>query len=608
MIYGFVALSFLALAAAAFFLRSVRVLKQDAAHATPAADPSVQQHVIRSDVRFEEMQVLQKIADGATVPAVLEACTAMLEKQFPGDTFRVAQGAGYDDDGAEWTPLAVVDKRNDWSIQRLARPGSEAPSPEIVSLAASVARVAISFHHRTAQQRIQTDHDPLTTVLTRGAVLGVLERLIELDESVGVIYVDVDEFKEINDTLGHDAGDHVLVAIADRLTAVVSGSGFDACVGRLGGDEFICVLAGMIPDDLEAVAAELVDAMTEPIDTGIQRLTTSLSLGLVAIESHEVTTAVDLLKDADAALYEVKRAGRNGYRLYDDELRALTDERNRLERDLAQSISSGRGIHAELQPQFNRDLKLVGFEALGRWERPGVGPVGADQFIPVAVERGLVGAFDRVVFDHVTGVISSSAADDVSLGLVSINVSAERLAMPSFVEDVLGAMHRERIPQGRLAIEITESSLIENIDMHAKRLAELRSRGVRVAIDDFGTGYSSLSYLRSLPVDIVKLDKEFVKDIDTSAESAAIAEAVVTLARALGIMTVAEGVERKSQLQVLRNMGCDIFQGFLLGRPLKTTSAHGLARKADGKPAEPTGAMADASLLDDDVDDTPAAA
>ncbi len=583
MIYGFLGLTIIAVGAALFFYRSSRVLRSDA-DAQPAG-PSVDVHakVQRSDVRFDEVQILQKISEGATVPMVLEACTELLEKQFPDDKFRVAQGAGFDSDGAEWVSLAVVDKRNDWSIQRRERPGSEPPTPELVSLAAAVARVAISFHHRTAQQRIQTDHDPLTTVLTRGAVIGVLERLLELDESVGIIYVDVDEFKEINDTLGHDAGDHVLVAIADRLTAVVSGSGFDACVGRLGGDEFICVIAGMTTDDLEAIAAQLVAAMTETIDTGIQRITTSLSLGLVAVEAQEVTSAVDLMKDADAALYEVKRAGRNGFRLYDDELRALTDERNRLERDLAASITTGTGIHAELQPQFNRDLKLVGFEALGRWNRPGVGPVVADQFIPVAVERGLVGAFDRVVFEHVTNVIASSAAEDVSLGLVSINVSAERLAMPSFVEDVLGCMHTAKIPAGRLAIEITESSLIENIDLNAKRLASLRSHGVRVAIDDFGTGYSSLSYLRDLPVDIVKLDKEFVKDIDTSQQSAAIAEAVVALARALGIMTIAEGVERKSQLQVLRAMGCDIFQGFLLGKPLTTTTAHGLARKADGR-------------------------
>lgn len=541
-------------------------------------------------LRDDESAVLAMIAEDKEMATVLQRITQMLSAQYPSSRFRIVNDNLLDDqvvDGV-WQVLPRTSTAMGWELQAKVSP-EDTIEPAVMVMAADLARLTLDKAQNRTTLRYQADHDALTGLLSRRAVLDAIDNAILVGDSVGVVYCDVDEFKAVNDTLGHQAGDDLLVGISHRFKEAVREVPFECHPGRIGGDEYLLVAVGATQAQLETLVEQFSFDIQAPFSLRLSSISTSLSIG-VSFRSHSEHSLAgsdrhEMLREADIALYQVKRSGRNSFRFFDAELRAIEEERKLLEEDLRQSITNRSGLFAEFQPQFDTRMQLVGFEALGRWDRQGVGPVSPAKFIPIAVERNMMADFDLELFRTVADVLGHYRRQGQRLGKVSINVSAERLEDPDFVRTTLEVLRRGAIDPTTVVLEITESSLLNDLRERGRRLEELRAWGIRIAIDDFGTGYSSLSYLRDLPVDIVKLDREFVSDIDSSPMSQAIVQAILTLSKVLELEVVAEGIERKSQIEVLAGLGCDIFQGFLLGRPLSIDTATALAARQ--WPADP---------------------
>ncbi len=587
------------------------------AHRETEVDPHAQS---RLRLRDDEARVLEQIAADTDTTEVLNSITQLLAGQYPGAQFRIINDDLFDHEMVDrtWTILARTDTDLGWVLQANLDPDAPEPTDEVLTLAQDLARLALDKARSRTHLRYQADHDALTGLLSRRAVLSTLDRAIASGESIGLVYCDIDKFKEINDTLGHQAGDDLLCGISYRLTEAASGAPFDCRVGRLGGDEYLIVTSGADDRQMTAFVEELSFAIRAPFNFGGTTISTSLSLGAAFTPAREhgapVPDSAELLKESDLALYQVKRNGRDSYRFFDDELRGILDDQRKLQADLAKSIKSRSGIHAMFQPQFDENRELLGFEALGRWYRQGLGLVSPENFLSVAAEHGLMADFDYEVFNHVSQVLGTMRRQGRQLGSVSINVSAERLEKKDFVQSTLDVLRRHSIDPRSVVLEITESSLLRDLHERGKRLEQLRTWGVKIAIDDFGTGYSSLSYLRELPVDIVKLDKDFVSDIDTSVESRAIVRAILALARALDLDVIAEGVEREEQFTILSDLGCTIFQGFLLGRPLELDAARDIAERrwqpdpfgaayewSDGPPVDASSLHDNEALIEESV-------
>ncbi len=533
-------------------------------------------------LREDEARALEMIAEDQDTKAILEAITTLLSNQYPGSRFRIVTDDLFDQEpvDATWPIVVRTETGVGWVLQAVVQTGAT-PEAEVVGLAQDLARLAIDKARHRRTLRYQADHDALTGLLSRRAVLEVLDLAIGLGETVGTVYCDIDKFKEINDTLGHQVGDELLIAIAQRLQDAADEAPFACEAGRLGGDEYLLVASGAERDDMVRFVDGLSFAMRAPFAFEAATISTSLSIGASFSADREDSQAeldgAEILRESDLALYQVKRNGRNDFRFFDAELREIQAENKAIEEDLRKSISQRSGLYAQFQPQFDADGDLVGFEALGRWSRQGKGMVPPDEFIPIAVERGLMAKLDLEIFRHTVNVVSNLRSEGQNLGSIAINVSAERLEDPKFVSSTIEVLRRASIDPRTVVLEITESSLLNDVRERGRRLEQLRAWGVRIAIDDFGTGYSSLSYLRDLPVDIVKLDKEFVSQIERSAEAQAIVSAILALAKVMKLEVIAEGIEREPQRKVLADLGCDLFQGFMLGRPLVVDDAQDLA-------------------------------
>ncbi len=526
-------------------------------------------------LRDDESAILEMIAGDAECSVVVRAVSDMLAAQFPGSRFRFVRANSGRPVRVDhtWPVIEKSDLDDAWVLQAVLVDPNETPDPEVIALAQDLARLALDKARDRDSLQYQADHDALTSLLSRRAILAELDRCVGADDAVGLVYGDVDFFKSINDRFGHMAGDHLLTEVARRMRVLIDDSAIQIAPGRLGGDEFLCVASGCTESELLQFAERLEFAMQAPVSIGTVTLSATMSIGVALRPDGSDIDSAELLREADVALYQVKRNGRNAVRLYDDELRAWTVERKKMEEDLASSISTRSGVHADFQPQYDANLRLIGFEALGRWYRQGAGVVSPTEFIPIAVEGGLMADFDVEIFRHVVQVLGAYRREGRAFGQVSINVSAERLERNDFVDTTLAMLRAAAVDPRDVVLEITESSLLRDLSERGRRLEELRRWGLRIAIDDFGTGYSSLSYLRELPVDIVKLDKEFVADIETSSESRAIVEAIMALAQALDLTVVAEGVERRQQFEILKGFGCDVYQGFLFGRALQRNQA-----------------------------------
>jgi diguanylate cyclase (GGDEF)-like protein/PAS domain S-box-containing protein len=425
-----------------------------------------------------------------------------------------------------------------------------------------------SRHEYEEQLKHRALHDTLTGLPNRA----LFERDLELalarrrrhGGGIGVMFLDIDRFKTINDSLGHAIGDRILVAVGARLQALVRPGD---TLARFGGDEFTLLCDGLEPGAAADIAHRMLRALEAPLrlETG-ETFTFTASIGVALAD--EQSDAASLVRDADVAMYRAKEKGRAGYELFDEMLRARAIRRLETETALRDALSRSQ-LRLLFQPVVRiPDGELIGCEALLRWERPEVGLVAPGDFIPLAEETGLIvpiGAWALSEACRQTLPLLALAGDR-PFG-VSVNLSARQLNDPDLLTTVRGALAETGFPAPRLCLEITESALMSDPRAALPILEELKSLGVRLAVDDFGTGYSSLSYLKRFPVDVLKIDRSFVDGIASDPDDEAIAQAVIALARSLRLEVVAEGIETAEQLQALHRLGCGGGQGFLFGRP-----------------------------------------
>jgi diguanylate cyclase (GGDEF)-like protein len=380
-----------------------------------------------------------------------------------------------------------------------------------------------------------------------------------------MLFLDLDNFKQVNDTLGHNFGDQLLIRVVERLRGCLRDSD---TISRQGGDEFIVLLNGVATEEQAARAANrVIEALAKPITIGTQDVFVSASIGIVLFP-RDGDGLDALLKNADVAMYHAKSEGRNRFAFYHDSMRQATAKRLSLERDLRLAIE-GEQFELHYQPQIDVSTgRIVGLEALIRWNHPTLGKLWPKHFIAAAEEAGLIMAIWEWVF--VAALIQHNAWQQQGLPPITIGVN---LSSVQFADAGLSARVQEiasvvGVPLEHIEFELTESALVADFDRALATLQALRGMGVKVAIDDFGTGYSSLSYLRKLPIDKLKLDHSFTADAVASQEGAAIARAIIAMGQSLNLLLVAEGVETQQQIEVLMDMGCTTMQGYLLSRPL----------------------------------------
>ena len=421
-----------------------------------------------------------------------------------------------------------------------------------------------AFEHELARRAL---HDGLTGLPNRALLLDRVELgLVGLERdavALAVIFCDVDRFKRINDSLGHAAGDRLLRELAARLTSAVRPGD---TVARFGGDEFvICcpTVAGI--SDAEQIAERLAELLREPFDLGVTSVHVQGSFGL-AIATDADAGAAEMIRRADQAMYVAKKAG-GGVRLYEDKMAADVNEQLLLEEQLRSAL-----VRGEFEVYYQRTIELatdrvIGVEALLRWNHPTDGVIQPGTFIPVAETSGLIVPIGTWVLEQACRQVATwNATRDAPLS-VGVNVSGRQLDQPGFADLVARVLTETGCRPSWLLLEITESMFIGAMDVAAPTLAQLRAMGVRVALDDFGTGYSSLTYLRQLPVDVLKVDRSFVTGVDVRSDQLSLVSAVVNMARSLSMRTIAEGVEVEAERAALATIGCDGVQGYLYGPP-----------------------------------------
>ncbi|HYA16529.1 MAG TPA: EAL domain-containing protein [Bryobacteraceae bacterium] len=415
----------------------------------------------------------------------------------------------------------------------------------------------------------QAMHDRVTSLVNRFGFERALRRRMELHGAAGaptgLLYLDLDEFKLVNDTLGHALGDQVLTEVGQRISACRRSPG--DLVARLGGDEFALIVNDCgDKQELADLATTVLRALDAPFHFGPKELYVGVTIGIASCPEDGADPTI-LLQSADSAMYEAKRAGKHRFSFFTESMRQQALDRRRIESCLRAALQR-KEFSVCYQPLYELDRgNLVRFEALCRWRSPELGEVPPARFIPVAEECGLISELGEFVLREACREARRWSEAGSSAG-VSVNVSAIQFASPSFVDLIREVLESTGLAPERLDLELTESVLLRNIEQAVIKIDELREMGVRVSVDDFGTGYSSLSYLQKMPVHSVKIDRSFVTDIDSNSRSVSMVRSVIAMAHAVGLMVVTEGVETCSQLSVLKDLGCDEVQGFLLGEPV----------------------------------------
>ncbi len=438
----------------------------------------------------------------------------------------------------------------------------------VLSLGSSRSRALLLVDERTSELRHQALHDSLTGLPNRALIMDRIDQLLARNRrnatSCAALYMDLDDFKNVNDTLGHEAGDRLLAAVAARLTSTLRDAD---TVGRMGGDEFVILIDGArLNIAPELVAERLLDVMRQPFD--LDGTSMPLIVGTsIGIAIGDRATGDELLRDADVAMYQAKEAGKNRYEVFFPEMHSAISRRVELEFDL-RSAMEGQQFRLAYQPIYNLDdLTLVGVEALLRWVHPVLGVIQPDEFIPILERTGMIQEVGRWVLREACRqtAIWHGRGDTLD---ISVNVSGRQLDHDAIVEHIREALESSGLEATSLIIEVTETALMRNAAATAGRLQTIKDLGVRIAVDDFGTGYSSLAYLRQFPVDCLKIDRAFTSAITTSPESKALIGTLVQLGKDLGLRTLAEGVETAGELDHLRREHVNEAQGFLLSKPL----------------------------------------
>lgn len=416
--------------------------------------------------------------------------------------------------------------------------------------------------------------DPLTQLPNRRLLQDRLEHAVATSQrqnTLGaLLFIDLDDFKTLNDNRGHHIGDLLLIAVADRLRQAVR---TQDTVARLGGDEFLVVFEGLDPQQdkaalqVQQIAEKILASLNNPYQLEGQEYFNSPSIGICLFGDAPVPID-ELLKQADQAMYHAKAAGRNTLRFFDPEMQTVTAQRFALQNEIREALQQ-RQFQLYYQPQINHVGKVVGAEALIRWLHPQRGMVPPLDFIPLAEESGLILALGNWIFATACAQLVEWSKTAVTADIVlSVNVSARQFQHPDFVAQLLLIIHGSGIDPHKLKLELTESMLVANQQDIITKMDTLKSHGIKFSLDDFGTGYSSLSYLKRLPISELKIDKSFVKDVLTDANDAAIARMIIRLAQSMELAVIAEGVETKEQRDWLEREGCFKYQGYYFGRPV----------------------------------------
>ena len=426
-------------------------------------------------------------------------------------------------------------------------------------------------------------YDTLTGLPNRQLFVRVVGRAIRHSKRTGhmmaLLYLDLDRFKRINDNLGHSVGDALLQTVARRLELSVRATDLvtqpnatppndEARIARLGGDEFVVLLTG-ITDEAQttAVANRIQESLGEPFDCRGHRFVVTPSIG-IALYPKDGTEIEDLLVKADMAMYKAKDQGRNGYAFYGESMAVRSLGRLELENDMRRAFDAGE-FSLYYQPKMDLGTgAIIGLEALLRWNHPTRGWIAPDTFVPVAEETGLIVPLGDWVIRETCQQISAWAGTPLANLTLAVNVSVQQFSREDFVESVLRVLWQSGVKPHQLELEITESLLMRNIEATTHHLKRFSAAGLKLSIDDFGTGYSSLGYLRQFPVDSLKIDRSFVKDLHTSSDDAAICAAIIAMARELKLKVIAEGVETAEQVEFLRRHRCDQVQGYLVSEPI----------------------------------------
>jgi len=395
---------------------------------------------------------------------------------------------------------------------------------------------------------------------------------------IAVLFVNLDRFKRINDTLGHSVGDELLKEVARRLESCTRSTDSVARINpaedgaielaRLGGDEFVIKLYGIENDEtVAAVAGRIISVLTRPFTCEGHQLVVTPSIG-IAQYPQDAETGEELLMNADSAMCRAKNHGRNNYKFYSETMRTKSLHRLDLENEIRKAIDGGQ-FELHYQPKVDAETwSLVGAEALLRWNHPDRGSISPEEFIPVAEYTGLIVPIGQWVLREACQQVRAWSTLPTGAIPVSVNISSHQFNSDGLIEDVFDAVSAAGIDASLIELEITESVMLQNADSTLVLLRRLRKAGVSLSMDDFGTGYSSLSYLKRFPIDTIKIDRSFVKDLHCDPDDAAICAAILAMARQLGLNVVAEGVESEEQLEFLRRHGCNQIQGYLCSKPI----------------------------------------
>jgi diguanylate cyclase (GGDEF)-like protein/PAS domain S-box-containing protein len=445
------------------------------------------------------------------------------------------------------------------------------PVKDVTGKIIGASKVARDITQRKeSQERIQylAHYDPLTGLPNRTLLADRMRVAIGNADRycfrLALLFIDLDRFKLVNDSLGHEIGDKLLKVVAGRMHSIVRR--IDT-VSRMGGDEFIVLLSRIdAPDDAARVAVKLIEAVSQPYTIELHELILTASIGISIYPDHG-KEASSLLRNADASMYSAKEAGRNGYRFYSQESTSRATERLSLERDLRRAVEQNE-IYSVYQPQIElATSRVIGVEAFTRWRHPNRGLVSPAIFIPLAEEIGLILSLGERVLRESCMRAREWGERGFDIG-VSVNVSAVQFHQEDFTDVVLRVLADTDFSPERLQLEVTESVVMQGVKSVVQKMHILDAHGIKVAIDDFGTGYCSLSYLRQFTVDRVKIDRSFIHDLPGDADAKAIVRAIVAMGRSLGLRVIAEGVETEAQADFLQSIECDESQGYLYARPM----------------------------------------